>query len=104
MATSNDIRQLQPQALWKHFQAICETPHPSHHMEAITKLMTDFGKSLGLETLVDKTGSILIRKPATSGMENRTPVILQAHVDMVPQKNSDKKHTFETDPIETSLS
>ena len=103
MATSNDIRQLQPQALWKHFQAICETPHPSHHMEAITKLMTDFGKSLGLETLVDKTGSILIRKPATPGMENRTPVILQAHVDMVPQKNSDKKHTFETDPIETII-
>lgn len=103
MATSNDIRQLQPQTLWKHFHAICETPHPSHHMDAITKLMTDFGKSLGLETLVDKTGSILIRKPATAGMESRTAVILQAHVDMVPQKNNDKNHTFATDPIETVI-
>ena len=103
MATSNDIRQLQPQALWKNFHAICQTPHPSHHMEAITKLMTDFGKSLGLETLVDETGSILIRKPATKGMENRTPVVLQAHVDMVPQKNSDKIHDFVTDSIETVI-
>ena len=103
MATSNDIRQLQPQALWNNFHAICETPHPSHHMKGITKLMTDFGKSLGLETLIDKTGSILIRKPATVGMENRTPVILQAHVDMVPQKNNETKHNFETDAIETLI-
>ncbi|HPW90632.1 MAG TPA: aminoacyl-histidine dipeptidase [Paludibacteraceae bacterium] len=103
MTKLNDITQLQPHDLWKNFQAICNTPHPSHHMEPITKLMTDFGKSLNLETLVDKAGNILIRKSATIGMENRTPVILQAHVDMVPQKNSDKQHTFETDPIETII-
>ncbi len=94
-----DIRELQPQGIWQNFYKLTQTPRPSHHMEAITKLMVEFGKSLGLETVTDKTGSVLIRKPATKGMENRTPVILQAHLDMVPQKNSDKKHDFATDPI-----
>lgn len=103
MATSNNIRLLEPQSLWNHFQNICETPHPSHHMEPISQLIVDFGKTHGLETLVDKTGSILIRKPATVGMENRTPVVLQSHLDMVPQKNNDKQHNFKTDPIETII-
>ena len=66
-------------------------------------MIVDFGKGLGLETIVDKAGNVLIRKPATPGMENVTPVILQAHMDMVPQKNNDKVHNFETDPIETII-
>ena len=64
---------------------------------------SEFGESLGLETLVDEVGNVLIRKPATPGMENATPVILQAHLDMVPQKNNDVDHNFETDPIQTII-
>lgn len=94
-----EIRELQPEGLWRNFAKLTQVPRPSGHMEAITKTMVEFGQSLGLETLVDKTGSILIRKPATPGMEDRTPVILQAHLDMVPQKNSDKQHDFVKDPI-----
>ena len=88
-----------PKALWSNFYKLTQVPRPSHHMEAVTKFMVDFGHALGLETIVDKTGSVLIRKPATPGMENRTPVVLQAHLDMVPQKNSDKQHDFVKDPI-----
>lgn len=100
MATT-DIRDLQPQELWRNFHRICQVPHPSHHLEQITEMLVGFGKSLGLETLTDKAGNVLIRKPATPGMEGVTPVVLQAHMDMVPQKNSDKVHDFEKDPIET---
>ena len=100
---ANCICELQPTALWKNFYNLCQVPHPSHHLEQITKLIVDFGKGLGLETIVDKAGNVLIRKPATPGMENVTPVILQAHMDMVPQKNNDKVHNFETDPIETII-
>ena len=100
---ANCICELQPTALWKNFHKLCQVPHPSHHLEAITKVIVDFGKGLGLETIVDKAGNVLIRKPATPGMENVTPVILQAHMDMVPQKNNDKVHNFETDPIETII-
>lgn len=98
---ANNICELQPQALWKNFAKLCNVPHPSHHLELITKEIVAFGKSLGLETIVDKAGNILIRKPATPGMEHVQPVILQAHMDMVPQKNNDKVHDFEKDPIET---
>jgi len=94
-----EIRELAPKALWSNFYKLTQVPRPSHHMEAVTKFMVDFGRALGLETIVDKTGSVLIRKPATPGMENRTPVVLQAHLDMVPQKNSDKQHDFVKDPI-----
>lgn len=94
-----EIRELAPKALWSNFYKLTQVPRPSHHMEAVTKFMVDFGHALGLETIVDKTGSVLIRKPATPGMENRTPVVLQAHLDMVPQKETDKKHDFVTDPI-----
>ncbi|MBR5823085.1 MAG: cytosol nonspecific dipeptidase, partial [Paludibacteraceae bacterium] len=76
---ANCICELQPTALWKNFYNLCQVPHPSHHLEQITKLIVDFGKGLGLETIVDKAGNVLIRKPATPGMENVTPVILQAH-------------------------
>lgn len=100
---ANCICELQPTVLWKNFHKLCQVPHPSHHLEQITKVIVDFGKGLGLETIVDKAGNILIRKPATPGMENATPVILQAHMDMVPQKNNDKVHNFETDPIETII-
>ena len=94
------ICDLQPQLVWKNFNKLCSVPHPSHHLEKITKVIVDFGKEHGLETIVDKAGNIIIRKPATPGRENAIPVVLQAHMDMVPQKNNDKVHNFETDPIE----
>ena len=98
-----DIRNLEPKAVWQNFAKICSVPHPSHHMEQITKMMVDFGKSLNLETLVDEVGNVLIRKPATAGMENRKVIVLQSHLDMVPQANSGVKHDFPNDPIQTVI-
>ena len=93
------ITSLQPQAVWKHFQAICQIPRPSGHLDKITEYIMGVGRSLGLETIHDKAGNVIIRKPATPGMENRKPVILQGRMDMVPQANKSVKHNFETDPI-----
>lgn len=97
---STDIRNLEPKALWKHFHSLTQIPRPSGKKEAIGNFLLDFGKSLGLESLRDETGNVLIRKPATPGMEQRKAVILQAHMDMVPQKNSHIEHDFEKDPIQ----
>ena len=102
MATT-DIRTLQPQALWNYFYGLTQVPRPSGKKEPIGTHIADIGKSLGLETLRDDTGNVLIRKPATPGMETRKTVILQAHMDMVPQKNSNINHNFETDPIQAYI-
>ena len=96
----NDIRNLEPRQLWNYFHEICQIPRPSKKEQKIIAYMEEFGKKNSLETIVDKIGNVIIRKPATKGMENRQGVILQTHLDMVPQKNSDKKHDFENDPIE----
>jgi dipeptidase D len=97
----SDIRNLEPKQLWNYFHDITQIPHPSKKEKKIVEYVVAFGKKLNLETLVDKTGNVIIRKPATKGMENRKGVILQTHLDMVPQKNGDKVHDFEKDPIET---
>ena len=94
------ILSLAPQNVWKHFYSLTRIPRPSGHMEKVTTFLIDFGKGLGLESFVDEAGNVIIRKPATPGMENRKGVILQAHMDMVPQKNNDTEHDFEKDPIE----
>lgn len=94
------INELQPAGVWRNFAHICSVPHPSHHLEAIQKMLVDFGHRLNLETIVDEAGNVIIRKSATPGMENCTPVVLQAHMDMVPQKNNDTVHDFEKDPIQ----
>ncbi len=94
------IANLEPARVWKNFHALCQIPHPSKHEEKIRDFVVAFGKNLGLETIVDETGNVIIRKPATKGMEGRKGIILQAHLDMVPQKNSDTKHDFEKDPID----
>ncbi|NLA15734.1 MAG: aminoacyl-histidine dipeptidase [Bacteroidales bacterium] len=94
-----DITHLKPERVWKHFYALTQIPRPSEKEEKIRAFMADFGKKLGLETLVDGVGNVIIRKPATPGMENRQGVILQAHMDMVPQKNNETVHDFENDPI-----
>jgi dipeptidase D len=93
------IANLEPARVWKNFYALTQIPRPSKHEGKVVAYMTDFGKRLGLETIVDGIGNVIIRKPATKGMENRKGVILQTHLDMVPQKNSDTQHDFENDPI-----
>lgn len=97
---NREIYKLEPQRVWKHFYSLTQIPRPSKKEKSVIDFVVNFGKSLGLETIVDEVGNVIIRKPATPGMENRKGVILQGHLDMVPQKNSDKVHDFEKDPIE----
>ncbi|MCL2098078.1 MAG: aminoacyl-histidine dipeptidase [Bacteroidales bacterium] len=94
------IATLNPERVWKHFYALTQIPRPSKHERKAIEFAAKFGKDLGLETIVDEVGNVIIRKPATKGMENRKGIILQGHLDMVPQKNNDKVHDFKTDPIE----
>jgi dipeptidase D len=96
---NNEIEKLYPQPLWETFYKLTQIPRPSHHEKLVQDFVFNFGTSLGLETLKDEAGNIIIRKPATPGMEHLKGVILQGHLDMVPQKNSDKIHDFEKDPI-----
>lgn len=97
----SEILSLAPQNVWKHFDSLTQVPRPSGHLEKIQSFLLDFGKSVGVESFKDEAGNIIYRKPAFPGMENRKTVILQAHMDMVPQKNKDKQHDFEKDPITT---
>ena len=97
----SEILSLAPQNVWKHFHSITQIPHPSGHLEKIQAFLLDFGKNAGVETFQDEAGNIIYRKPATPGMENLKTVILQAHMDMVPQKNKETEHDFEKDPIQT---
>lgn len=94
------IKDIQPKEVWQIFDQMLQIPRPSKHEEQIQEWAVNFGKKLGLETIKDNVGNVIIRKPATKGMENRKGVILQGHLDMVPQKNSDKVHDFTADPIE----
>ncbi len=96
----SNIANLEPARVWKHFYALTQIPRPSKHEEKAQEFIIAFGKNLGLETIVDETGNVIIRKPATKGMDNCKGVILQGHLDMVPQKNSDTQHDFEKDPID----
>jgi dipeptidase D len=100
---NKDITALAPQLLWDHFYQLTQIPRPSKKEELAMKYVMDFGTRLRLETITDKVGNVIIRKPATPGYENCKGIILQAHLDMVPQKNSDKQHDFEKDPIETCI-
>lgn len=93
------LSELSPHVVWDYFYQLTQIPRPSKHEEKIQAFMMAFGQSLGLETLKDKVGNIIIKKPATAGHENRKTVVLQSHLDMVPQANSDTPHDFITDPI-----
>ncbi|MDK1309879.1 aminoacyl-histidine dipeptidase [Pseudoalteromonas ardens] len=95
----SDIANLAPQIVWQFFDQICSIPHPSKHEEALATFIVDWAKSQDLAVRRDETGNVFIKKPATPGMENRKPVVLQAHIDMVPQKNDDTAHDFTKDPI-----
>jgi dipeptidase D len=99
----SDIRNLEPKQLWNYFHDLTQIPRPSKKEARVIEYVKEFGKKNNLETIVDEVGNVIIRKPATKGMENKKGVILQTHLDMVPQKNNDKKHDFEKDPIETVI-
>jgi dipeptidase D len=100
MEKNRAIEQLQPVAVWQNFKALTQIPRPSGKRDLITKYLVDFGKNLGLESFEDEAGNVIIRKPATPGLENLKGVVLQAHMDMVPQKNAAVAHDFEKDPID----
>lgn len=99
----SEILKLEPKQVWQYFHEITQIPRPSKKEKRIIEYMSEFGRKHNLETHVDQVGNVIIKKPATKGMENRKGVILQSHLDMVPQKNSDKKHDFEKDPIQTHV-
>lgn len=103
MTPSREIEKLEPHSVWQNFHSLTQVPRPSGKRDAITNFLVDFGKNLHLETFVDDAGNVIIRKPATAGMENCKGVILQAHMDMVPQKNAATKHDFEKDPIDAFI-
>ena len=96
-------KDLKPAGVFHYFEEICQVPRPSKKEEKIIAFLKAFGEKHKLETKVDEAGNVLIRKPATPGMENRKTVVLQSHVDMVCEKNNDVKHDFLTDPIETEI-
>ena len=98
---NNEIRNLKPSCIWRNFDALTEVPRPSGHLEKVQQFLLDFGKKVGVEVFKDEANNIVMRKPASAGMENRKGVILQAHMDMVPQKTPESNHNFETDPIQT---
>ena len=97
---NSEIRQLEPQALWNKFADLNAVPRPSKKEERVIAFMKDFGKNLGLETIEYEVGNVIIKKPATSGMENRTTIVMQSHLDMVHQKNGDTVFDFDTQGIE----
>ncbi len=97
---NEEIRNLKPKVLWNKFADLNAVPRPSKKEERVIAFMKDFGKSLGLETLEDEVGNVIIRKPATKGMEDRKVVVLQSHLDMVHQKNNDTDFNFDTQGIE----
>lgn len=96
----SEITNLKPECVWKNFHALTQVPRPSGHLEKVQQFLLDFAKNAGVEAFLDPAGNIVMRKPATPGMENRKGVIMQAHMDMVPQKSKESTHNFETDPIE----
>ena len=98
-----NLSALKPALVWKHFAQIARIPRPSSHEEKIRKYVMDFAKSRGLECKEDAAHNVYVRKPASKGMEDRKGVILQAHLDMVPQKNNDKKFDFTKDPIDAYI-
>jgi len=97
---SEEIRNLEPKLVWENFYQLTQIPRPSKKEEKIIAFMKKFGEDLGLETIVDEVGNVIIKKPATPGMENKKGIVLQGHIDMVPQANSDIDFNFETDPID----
>ena len=99
----NEIANLQPSCIWRNFDALTKVPRPLGHLEKVQQFLLDFAKRVGVEAFIDEGNNIVMKKPATPGMEHRKVVLMQAHMDMVPQKSPESNHNFETDPIETYI-
>lgn len=97
---NNEILNLEPRAMWTHFASLNAVPRPSKKEQRVIAFMKDFGHSLGLETLEDETGNVIIKKPASPGMEDRVTIVLQGHLDMVHQKNADTDFDFDAQGIQ----
>ena len=97
------IKELNPQIVWKNFHALTQVPRPSGHLERIQEFLLQWASEHGVEAFLDGGGNVVMRKPATPGMENRKTAVLQAHMDMVPQKLDSSDHNFETDAIDTYI-
>ena len=97
------IKDLEPQIIWKNFYLLTQVPRPSGHLEKVQQFLLDWAKEHGIEAFKDNAENIVMRKPATPGKENHKCAVLQAHMDMVPQKVDDSTHNFETDPLETYI-
>lgn len=97
---SQEIRNLEPKALWNKFADLNAVPRPSKKEERVIAFMMEFGQKLGLPTVKDHVGNVIIKKPATPGMENRKTIVMQSHLDMVHQKNNDTNFDFDTQGIE----
>ena len=100
MNMNEEIRDLEPKELWNKFADLNAVPRPSKKEERVIAFMKDFGKKLNLETIEDEVGNVIIRKPATKGMEDRKPIVMQSHLDMVHQKNNDTEFDFDTQGID----
>ena len=96
---STNIEQLKPEKVFHFFAEVCKIPHPSKKEAKMAAYLMEFAKERNLESTIDEVGNVLIRKPAFVGYEKLVPVVLQSHIDMVCEKNSDTKHDFDTDPI-----
>lgn len=99
----SEIKNLQPQAVWQNFYLLTQVPRPSGHLEKIQQFLLNWAAEHGIEAFKDAGQNIVMRKPATKGLEHKKTVLLQAHMDMVPQKTPESQHNFETDPIETYI-
>lgn len=98
-----NIQDLEPKGIWKNFYALTRIPRPSGHLDKIREFLLTWAKERNIEAFKDNAGNIVMRKPATPGFENRVPVTMESHMDMVPQKAVDSNHNFLTDPIETII-
>lgn len=97
------IKDLQPKIVWNNFYGLTQVPRPSKHEGKVQDYLLKWGKEHNIETIKDETGNIIMRVPATKGYEDRKGVVIQGHMDMVPQKTADTKHDFLKDPIETQI-
>jgi dipeptidase D len=100
---SNEIRLLEPTTVWNNFADLNSVPRGSKKEERVIQFMVDFGNKLNLETIVDPVGNVIIKKPATKGLENRKTVVMQSHLDMVHQKNADTNFDFDTEGIKMKI-
>lgn len=98
-----DINSLSPQIVWKNFYSLTQIPRPSGYTQKVAEFLVDFAKQHNAEAYIDAEGNVIMKKGATPGMENRATVVLQAHMDMVPQKTATSSHNFETDPLTLTI-